>query len=158
MVRISSTGDILPDDNKSNANTSSNNSGGAQRRQGAVRHENYNQQEQAAMQGEGGGISVFEAFNQRLLALGIPRWNAGSYVIEPIVSVAFLLAGLFLGLPGIIMGLVLFAVVKLSQSGGIPGMDYLFGLGRNQGTNNRPNRGNNDRRPRGGGGHRLGSS
>ncbi|XP_050394687.1 protein FAM241B [Patella vulgata] len=154
MVRISSTGEILPDDPQPRNRGSGD---APQQRQGSVRHENYNEQEQQEMQGEGGQVSIFDSLNQRLLALGLPRWNAGPYVIEPIVSVAFLLAGLFLGIPGLLMGLVLFGVVKLSQSGGIPGQDLIFGLGRNQNQNTNHRNPGNNRKPRGGGGgHRLG--
>ena len=62
--------------------------------------------------------SVFDTLNQKLLDAGIPRWNLGSYVIEPIVTIGFLLALLIFGLPGIIFGGLLFAVSKWSQTGG----------------------------------------
>ena len=53
-------------------------------------------------------ISIFETLNQRLLGLGIPRFNIGSYNIEPIVTVGFLLAMLLFGLPGLLFAGLLF--------------------------------------------------
>lgn len=64
------------------------------------------------------GPSVFDSLNQRLLAAGLPSWNAGPYVVEPIVSVGFLLALLFMGIQGFIFAVILFFVVKYSGMGG----------------------------------------
>jgi len=62
--------------------------------------------------------SVFDSLNQRLLAAGVPPWNAGPYVVEPIVSVGFLLALFFMGIQGLIFAALLFFVVKYSGMGG----------------------------------------
>lgn len=85
-------------------------------------------------------VSIFEVMNQKLLGLGIPRWNLGQYSVEPIATVGCLLALLIFGLPGIIFAAVLFFVVKSSL--------------QNPGPQNAPGgqpRGNNW-----GGGNRLG--
>ena len=72
--------------------------------------------------GGGGGqpVSVFQMLNQRLLGLGIPRFTVAQYTLEPIVSVGFLLAGVFFGLPGLIFAGLLFVVSVISQPGGNP--------------------------------------
>lgn len=109
-------------------------------------------------QGQGGGQqgpSVFDGLNQRLIGYGIPRFNIGSHTIEPIVLVGFILAGLFLGLPGLLLGAVLFFVSKMSESGG--GLASFFGgnpRGGGQGGGERSNRS----RSSNGGGNRLGRS
>ena len=92
-----------------------------------------------------GQVSIFDTLNQRLLDAGVPRWNAGPYVIEPIVSLGFLLAGLLLGLKGLLFGGILFFVVKYSQSARGPAASG----GGNRGA--RPAGG-------GGGGYTLGRS
>lgn len=63
-------------------------------------------------------VSIFEIINQKLLDLGIPRWNFGEHVVEPIVIVGFLIAMLFFGLRGLLFGGLLYAVVKMSQGTG----------------------------------------
>lgn len=62
-------------------------------------------------------VSIFEIINQKLLDLGIPRWNFGEHV-EPIVILGFLIAMLFFGLRGLLFGGLLYAVVKMSQGTG----------------------------------------
>ena len=98
--------------------------------QGFVRHDDYQQP-----QGQG-QVSVFTLINQKLLDLGIPRFNVGPYVVEPVALVGMILAFMLFGLPGILFGGVLFLIVMSSQSTATRG-------------NNRPT-------TMGGGGHRLG--
>ena len=38
------------------------------------------------------GGSIFDQLNDRLISAGFPRWNLGQNVVEPIVSVALILA------------------------------------------------------------------
>ena len=66
--------------------------------------------------GTGNGVSTFFTnLNERLLAAGLPRWNIGPYPVEPIVSVAAVLAVMFLGLSGFLIVALLFF---LSNMGG----------------------------------------
>lgn len=137
MVRILANGDIVPDDDprvqQSTRSTRGNNVHGIH----SGTNQNGGQQGQRQGWGQGGGgqgwygggdgapedgndgqvhqVSIFEVMNQKLLSLGVPRWNFGEHVIEPIVLVGFLLAMLLFGLRGLIMGVLLFAVVKMSQ-------------------------------------------
>ena len=85
----------------------------------------------------GQSVSVFTVINQKLLGYGLPRFNVGPYVVEPIVLVAFVLAGLLMGLPGLIFAALLFFVSQWSGVGG-------EGAGTRMGGGNA------------GGGHRLG--
>lgn len=71
--------------------------------------------------------------------------------MEPIVLVGFILAGLLLGLPGLLLAEFLFIVSKMSSSGG--GLASFFG-GQGQGQDGSRSAG----RPPQGGGQRLGSS
>ncbi|CAC5392856.1 unnamed protein product [Mytilus coruscus] len=134
-------GDIVPDDDP-RAQQSSSRSGrptSARPRQGFVQHDNN-----AYQQGQAGGqsVSVFTVVNQKLLGYGLPRFNVGPYVVEPIVIVAFVLAGLLMGLPGLIFAALLFFV---SQWSGIGGEGGGGGAGQRMGGGNQ-----------GGGGQRLG--
>lgn len=107
--------------------------------QGYVQHDNN-----AYQQGQAGGqsVSVFTVANQKLLGFGLPRFNVGPYVVEPIVLVAFVLAGVLMGLPGLIFAALLFFV---SQWSGIGGGEGGGEAGQRMGGGNQ-----------GGGGHRLG--
>ncbi|XP_072038485.1 protein FAM241B-like [Amphiura filiformis] len=124
MVRILANGDIVQDDDPRAQQARDRASGGAGGpRMGYVRHDNdaghqgqYGQQQQQGMMGQ--QVSIFTVFNQKLIDAGFPRWNLGSTVIEPIVSVGFLLAFLVFGLPGILFGALLFVVCKMSMGGG----------------------------------------
>jgi len=100
-------------------------------------------------QGHGGGqqFSVFDGLNTRLSGYGVPRFNIGSHTVEPIVLVGFILAGLLLGLPGLLLAAILFFVSKISTSPN--GINSFFG-GQGQ-TGSGP-------RPPQGGGQRLGRS
>ncbi|XP_041362863.1 protein FAM241B-like [Gigantopelta aegis] len=144
MVKILSNGDIVPDDDpRATRSASKRNEGGnTQPRQGFIRHEDHANEEMV------GQVSIFDSLNQRLLDAGVPRWNAGPYLIEPIVSLGFLLAGLLLGLKGLLFGAILFFVVKYSQGARGPAP---YG-GNNRGA--RPAGGGGG----GGGGYTLGRS
>eukprot|EP00794_Sanderia_malayensis_P012299 gene12299-13567_t len=53
--------------------------------------------------------SPFQGINNKLMEMGLQPWNVGAYVIEPIFTVAFLLALVFYGIKGlIIVGVVWF--------------------------------------------------
>ena len=101
-------------------------------------------------------LSVFGALNQRLIAAGVPTWHVGTYSVEPIVSLGFLLSFLLAGFRGLLFSGVLFLVVKYSQ----------FGSSENRRRNTpaassssqpRPSSGQSGSWPRGGG-YRLGNS
>ena len=81
---------------------------------GQIRHADDNVQGA----GNNGMASVFDNLNNRLLEAGIPRWNAGPYVVEPIVSMGFVLAGLLIGWHGLIFAALLFFISKYSMSQG----------------------------------------
>lgn len=147
MVRILSTGEIVSDDDPRTQQ------GNARPRQniGRIQHD----PDEMARQYEGGGggarqqFSVFDGLNQRLIAYGFPRFSIGTHTVEPIVLVGFILAGLLLGLPGLLLAAVLFFVSKMSTSGG--GLASFFG-GDGQGQ------GGARSSPPQGGGQRLGRS
>jgi len=109
--------------------------------------------------GGGGQFSAFDAVNQRLIGYGVPRFNVGSHTVEPIVLVGFILAGLMLGLPGLVLACLLFFVVKVSAAGG--GLASFFGglgqTGQGQSGQGRSGQASPGRPPQGGG-QRLGSS
>jgi hypothetical protein len=67
--------------------------------------------------GHGANLSVFDAINQRLSALGIPTWRAGPYTVRPVVSLGFLLSLLLMGFSGLLFSGVLFFISKYSQHG-----------------------------------------
>ena len=83
---------------------------------------------------------MFEVLNQKLKDAGLPNFNIGEHVIEPIVYMGFLVAFLLLGVKGILFGLVLFFIVKVSSGNGGFGavLNSFFG-----GNNNRPRTGGN---------------
>lgn len=138
MVRILSNGEIVQDDDPRARQAAGNRgSNSARPRQGFVRHEDYQQPGAGrGFLGQGEGqVSVFTLINQKLLDFGIPRFNVGPYVVEPIALVGMILAGLLFGLPGLLFGGVLFMVVMSSQVAAPAG---------------------NQRGQAGGGGHRLG--
>ncbi|XP_071952586.1 protein FAM241B-like [Antedon mediterranea] len=116
MGRILPNGEIVHDDGPQQ--------GGQQRRNprmGTVQQSDHTQQQEGdnqQQQGMMGQVSIFDTANQRLVDNGFPRWNAGPYVVEPIVSVGILLAGLFAGFAGIIFAGLLFFVCKYSTGEG----------------------------------------
>ena len=105
--------------------------------------------------GDGRGASMFDSLNQRLLEAGVPRWNAGSYIVEPIVSVGFLVIGLLIGWRGLLFAGGLFLLSKWSMSGGTNPFAGFGRFGRRQGRGQRPGVSRN-MFPRRGGGQRLG--
>ena len=113
---------------------------------GRVQH-NENVQQQY---GGGQQFSVFDGLNQRLIDYGVPRFNIGQHTVEPIVLVGFILAGLLLGLPGLLLGALLFFVSKMSTGGGLN--SFFGGGGQGQGQ------GPSAPRSSQGGGYRLGNS
>ncbi|KAK7112106.1 protein FAM241B-like [Littorina saxatilis] len=124
MVKILSNGDIVPDDDPraKGASSGGNRADNTNRpRQGFVQHEDDGGgQGQGMYMGQGQQVSVFQMLNQKLLALGIPRFTVGQFNFEPIVTVGFLLAGIFFGFPGLIFAGLLFVVSKISQTGANP--------------------------------------
>jgi len=62
-------------------------------------------------------MSVFGALNQRLASAGVPTWHIGTYSVQPIASLGFLLSFLLAGFRGLLFSGVLFFVVKYSQFG-----------------------------------------
>lgn len=143
MVRILSNGDIVPDDDpraqQSSSRSTYTGTSSTRPRQGFIRNDDnagYQQGGQAGMGGQ--SVSIFTVINQKLLGYRLPRFNVGSYVIEPIVLVAFVLAGMLMGLPGLLFAAILFFVTQSSGNNG-------GGAGNRMGGVNQ-----------GGGGYRLG--
>ncbi|KAK3090683.1 hypothetical protein FSP39_013717 [Pinctada imbricata] len=148
MVKILSTGEIVQDDDPRAKQGGAAGTNTARPRQGYIRHDDDAQQQQGGGFGMGGGggggggggeMNIFTALNNKLIDLGVPRFNVGPYVVEPIALVGFILAALLFGLPGVIFGAVLFLVVTSSQN-----------------TNAAAQGGNQRGGFQGGGGHRLG--
>ena len=98
---------------------------------------------------------MFDGLNQRLIGYGFPRFNIGHHTIEPIVSVGFILAGLLLGLPGLLLAAFLFFVSKMSSGGGLGGFFGVRGQGQDRGQGPGSS---GSRSPQGGGGYRLGNN
>ncbi|GFO38253.1 chromosome 10 open reading frame 35 [Plakobranchus ocellatus] len=145
MVRILANGDIVPDDDpraRASQPTQRPNTRTPQR------------QEQGGDYGQQGqSVSIFQVLNQRLLAFGIPRFNIGDIVVEPIVSVGLLLSLVLFGIHGLIFGAILFAVSHWSTNGAPDFVTNLFGgAQRGDGDGQRGNRPQH----RAGGGYRLG--
>lgn len=100
--------------------------------------------------------SVFGGLNQRLTAAGVPTWHIGTYSVEPVVSLGFLLSFLLAGFRGLLFSAVLFFVVKYSR----------FGASENQSRNTAATSNSQQPSPPSestghwprGGGHRLGNS
>lgn len=77
----------------------------------------FEQQPQQQGHGEAGaqGQTVFDTWNQKLLEMGVPRWNIGNHVVEPIMTILALVTLLFMGLQGLLFLGILYFVVKFSQ-------------------------------------------
>jgi len=120
--------------------------------QGFINHSDSAQAEGVA---GSSSMSVFGALNQRLVAAGIPTWHLGTYSVEPIVSIGFLLSFLLGGFRGLLFSAVLFFIVKYSQFGTNEnrGRDRVATGNRNQPQPPTASPGNWPR-----GGHRLGDS
>jgi hypothetical protein len=54
--------------------------------------------------------------NRQLLTNGFPRFQVGTWNVEPIVSVGLILALFLMGIKGLILGIFLFVIVNLSNS------------------------------------------
>ncbi|XP_038061234.1 protein FAM241B-like [Patiria miniata] len=151
MVRILANGDIVQDDDPRVQQSSHSGNAPTNRgsRMGYIQQNTEPHQYGHDGQGAGGhevqNVSIFQTLNQRLLDLGIPCFNIGPYTIQPIVTVAFILAMLIFGLPGLLFAGLLFGVVMLSGGGG-GGDDGGTGGGGGQSTG----RGDGQRRHRGG--------
>ena len=64
--------------------------------------------------GQEGG-SIFDQLNNRLVSAGFPRWNLGQNVVEPIVSVALILALVLFGLQGVLLVGVAWFIMQQSR-------------------------------------------
>lgn len=82
--------------------------------------------------------SIFAGLNRRLTGFGVPTWRIGANTVEPVASAAFVLALVFFGLPGLVLAVVIFFIIKLSQQGaggqggargGLAGLMNRLGLG-----------------------------
>ncbi|XP_041485852.1 protein FAM241B-like [Lytechinus variegatus] len=140
MVRVLASGDVVADDDP-RAQASRNQQSGSSRQMGRIRHDNDMGNQGGygggaygggggAQGGGAGGVSIFQVLNQKLLDAGIPRWTLGTTVVEPIVTVGFILAMLLLGVKGLFLGAILFAAVKFSG-----GMDESGAGNSNTGRN-----------------------
>jgi len=89
-------------------------------------------------------ITVFDLINEKMIEAGFPRLNLGPYPVEPIAVVGTCFALLLFGLPGLILSLGLFFVVKFSRHG-VPTLNDFVGGRRIEG-------GNEEMRRDGGGG------
>lgn len=61
------------------------------------------------------GRSIFDQLNNRLVSAGFPRWNLGQYVVEPIVSVALILALVLFGIQGVLLVGVVWFIMQQSR-------------------------------------------
>ncbi|XP_063969228.1 protein FAM241B-like [Lytechinus pictus] len=118
MVRVLASGEVVADDDP-RAQASRNQQSGSSRQMGRINHDNDMGNQGGyggggAQGGGAGGVSIFQVLNQKLLDAGIPRWTLGTTVVEPIVTVGFILAMLLLGVKGLFLGAILFAAVKFS--------------------------------------------
>ena len=64
---------------------------------------------------EQGGGSIFDQLNNRLISAGFPRWNLGQNVVEPIVSVALILALVLFGIQGVLLVGVVWFIMQQSR-------------------------------------------
>ncbi|XP_075466735.1 protein FAM241B [Ascaphus truei] len=116
MVRILANGEIVQDDDprvRSNTHRRDNNP-----RQGFFNTAgNAGPGPQQAAQAGGGpqGRSPFSDVNQQLVNMGFPRWNIGNQVVEPVMSILLLFLILMLGVRGLLLVGLIYAVSHLSQ-------------------------------------------
>ncbi|BFZ02604.1 hypothetical protein BsWGS_05643 [Bradybaena similaris] len=146
MVKILANGDIVADDDPRAQQTYSKQTGNAHSGQTRIQSTRHVQQD------NGPQVSIFQSLNQRLVALGIPSFNFGDIVVEPIVSIGLLIALLVFGFPGLIIGLILFVVSRWSTHGAPEIVSRFFGQGQGGGQGGRDSR----QHGRAGSGHRLG--
>ncbi|KAH9488366.1 hypothetical protein Btru_063334 [Bulinus truncatus] len=140
MVKILANGDIVSDDDPRVKHRKP-----PERPQHGFHSAGNDQDNQRQVQ----QVSIFQTLNQRLLSYGIPRWSMGNIVIEPLVLIGLIISLLIFGLPGLLFGLLLFAVCSWSQNGAPDFISNFFG-------GMEPDRDNNRNRGRAGGGYRLG--
>ncbi|XP_039273263.2 protein FAM241B-like [Styela clava] len=123
MVRILANGDVVQDDDprlQQRTNTGT--------RYGTINSQDsgYDEQQSAggagdAMPYHGGqahyqeGPTLFDTWNQKLIDIGIPRWNIGNNTIEPLMTVMFLLVMLIFGLPGLMFLGLLYLIIRISN-------------------------------------------
>ncbi|KAG9485195.1 protein FAM241B [Eleutherodactylus coqui] len=115
MVRILANGEIVQDDDpRVRATTQRSNT----QRQGFFNTAGNagpgpHQAPQDGAQQE--GRSPFTDINQQLVNMGFPRWNLGNQVVEPIMSILFLLLILMMGVRGLLLVGLIYVVSHLSQ-------------------------------------------
>jgi len=113
MVRILANGEIVADSDKRAGPSQSRNTDAQSQQRNNV-HTGQADREPVAHGPDG---SVFDGLNTRLSGLGVPRWNMGSWLVEPIVSAGFLASLLLIGVHGLLFAVGLFAVSKYSSEG-----------------------------------------
>ncbi|XP_006630865.1 protein FAM241B [Lepisosteus oculatus] len=116
MVRILANGEIVQDDDPRVRKPSSRREDLNLQRRGFI-HQTAGgaSAENARMTPRGSGRSAFAEMNQFLVNLGFPRWNMGTQVIEPLMSVLILLIIAVVGLRGILLLGLLYVVMTRSQ-------------------------------------------
>jgi len=95
-------------------------------------------------------VTIFDLANEKMIEAGFPRLNLGPYSVEPIAVVGTCFALLLFGLPGLLLALGLFLVVKFSRHG-VPSLSDMTGGRRVEGEEEGARR-------RGGGGRDLTSA
>lgn len=83
------------------------------RRQERQQQQQWNQNA-PVQQGQGGG-SIFDQLNNRLISAGFPRWNLGQNIVEPIVSVALIIALVLFGIQGVLLVGVAWFIMQQSR-------------------------------------------
>lgn len=89
------------------------NRGRRQEQQQQQQQWNYGSQSQNPPVQQGG--SIFDQLNNRLISAGFPRWNLGQNVVEPIVSVALILALVLFGIQGVLLVGVAWFIMQQSR-------------------------------------------
>ena len=77
-------------------------------------------------------VTIFDLANEKMIEAGFPRLNLGPYSVEPIAVVGTCFALLLFGLPGLLLALGLFFVVKFSRHG-VPSLSDFTGGRRIEG-------------------------
>ncbi|XP_041125366.1 protein FAM241B-like [Polyodon spathula] len=119
MVRILANGEIVQDDDPRVRKTHNRREEVHVPRQGFIHQTRGGAQAQNTPQAphapRGQGRSAFSDMNQLLVNLGFPRWNLGTQVIEPLMSVGLLLVLAVVGVRGALLMGLLYVVVTRSQ-------------------------------------------
>eukprot|EP00058_Branchiostoma_floridae_P010744 XP_002596232.1 hypothetical protein BRAFLDRAFT_202878 [Branchiostoma floridae] len=110
MVRILANGEIVQDDDPRVRRPN-------QQRQQATRRQVRGKQRRVAKNESDvyGRLSMFDAINQKLLALGIPRFQLMGTTVEPIATVGVTVVFLLMGVRGLLFIGLLFGVSYLSR-------------------------------------------